>query len=540
MSQQGGRSREWDFIDIGPKSVGDHSSQRIAPPPETSAVLQDTPPAPQASIRADGADIPAPPPWAHEIIQGGMGAGVSGWKLARAVSLTGHLGVVSGLGLDVMVTRQLQRGDPTGDYRRALAHFPIPRIAQQVIDRYFVEGGIGEGAPFRAIPQLVVHPSRESAQLAVVTNFAEIFLAKEGHDGSIGVNYLEKTQMATPAVVYGAMLAGVDYVLMGAGVPAEIPNLLDAFASGREGELTLAVHGGDAATAPSVSFSPESILGYAPPLARPRFLAIVSSTMLATYLSREDRTRPDGFVVEGISAGGHSAPPRGRLRLEDDGQPAYGPRDAVELATVRALGLPYWLAGGYSSPERLLEAKQTGAAGVQVGSAFALCAESGLVPAIRRSLRTAATARTLRVHADPRASPTGFPFKVAHLNGTLSDEAVYAERSRVCDVGYLRTPYRTASGRIGYRCPAEPIDDFVRKGGLPADAVDRRCLCNGLVSAIGLGQRLEDGATEPPIVTIGHDLTFLPHLIGDGDGADEYSAQQVIDYLTSRRGPAAV
>ena len=49
---------------------------------------------------------------------------------------------------------------------------------------------------------------------------------RRGHDGWVGVNYLEKIQLATPAAVYGAMLAGVDYVLMGAGVPTGIPQLL--------------------------------------------------------------------------------------------------------------------------------------------------------------------------------------------------------------------------------------------------------------------------------------------------------------------------
>ena len=58
------------------------------------------------------------------IIQGGMGVGVSGWRLARTVAETGQLGVVSGTALPLVLTRQLQLGDPGGHLARALAHFP--------------------------------------------------------------------------------------------------------------------------------------------------------------------------------------------------------------------------------------------------------------------------------------------------------------------------------------------------------------------------------------------------------------------------------
>jgi len=76
------------------------------------------------------------------IIQGGMGVGVSGWPLARAVALTGQLGVVSGVALDTLLARRLQLGDAGGHIRRALASFPHAEAAERILDRYFVEGGI--------------------------------------------------------------------------------------------------------------------------------------------------------------------------------------------------------------------------------------------------------------------------------------------------------------------------------------------------------------------------------------------------------------
>jgi hypothetical protein len=114
----------------------------------------------------------------------------------------------------------------------------------------------------------------------------------------------------------------------------------------------------------------------------------------------------------------------------------------------------------------------------------------------------------LHVRTDPLASPTGFPFKAADLPGTLADAKLYAERERVCDAGYLRTPYRKPDGEVGYRCPAEPPVTYLRKGGKLEETLGRCCLCNGLIAAIGLGQRRRDGTSEPPIVTMGQDLSF--------------------------------
>ncbi|MFB4289934.1 nitronate monooxygenase [Nonomuraea sp. ATR24] len=462
-----------------------------------------------------GAAAPAVP----LLIQGGMGVGVSGWRLARAVAATGQLGVVSGTALDATLARRLQRGDPGGHLRRALARFPAPEVAERVLARYFVPGGADPGLPYRPVPRLGLRPSRARDELAVVANFAEVFLAKEGHDGPVGINYLEKIQMATPAAVYGAMLAGVDYVLVGAGIPAEIPRLLDDLAAHRPARVTVTVAGGDD-TGHHAELDPGALLGLTRPLARPRLLAIVSSHVLALYLARTPATRPDGFVLETPVAGGHSAPPRGRMRLDADGQPVYGPRDEADPAKMAALGLPFWLAGGYGTPGGLARARAAGAAGIQVGSAFALCRESGLDPGLRRRLLRQAADGTLEVRNDPRASPTGFPFKIADVPGTLSDATVYADRPRLCDLGYLRTPYVRPGGGIGYRCAAEPVDAYVRKGRPAEEADGRRCLCNALLAAVGLGQHRADGYREPALLTLGQDTGFLTGLPEDHSAAD--------------------
>ena len=81
----------------------------------------------------------------------------------------------------------------------------------------------------------------------------------------------------------------------------------------------------------------------------------------------------DGFIVEGAVAGGHNAPPRGAMQLSAEGEPVYGERDLPDLEKIKALGLPFWLAGSYAQPQRFQEAMALGAAGVQVGTAFAFC-----------------------------------------------------------------------------------------------------------------------------------------------------------------------
>ncbi len=112
------------------------------------------------------------------IIQGGMGVAVSGWHLAKAVAQTGQMGVVSGTALDVVLTRRLQMGDPGGHLRRAMAEFPLPGVADRILDRYFIEGGKQPDQAFRAIPMHSLEPSRELQELTVVGNFVEVFLAR--------------------------------------------------------------------------------------------------------------------------------------------------------------------------------------------------------------------------------------------------------------------------------------------------------------------------------------------------------------------------
>jgi nitronate monooxygenase len=459
-----------------------------------------------------------------------MGAGVSSWTLAHAVSRLGQLGVVSGTALDVILSRRLQDGDPGGHMRRAIARFPFPGMAGRVLTRHFVEGGRPEGAPYRPIPMYArTGSARELIELCILANFVEISLAREGHDGPVGINYLEKIQLPVLPSIYGAMLAGVAAVLMGAGIPVRVPGVLDAFAAHAAAEYPLSVTGSFAGEDTLMRFSPADYAeGAPPPVTRPAFYPIVSSNTLALTLVRKANGRVDGFIVEGPTAGGHNAPPRGKPPLSSAGEPVYGERDVVDLGKLRELSLPFWLAGGRGTAEGLHDALASGAAGIQVGTAFAYCVESGLEAATKARVLRLAASGGAHVFTDPVASPTGFPFKVVQLEGTLSSEAEYLRRTRICDLGYLREPYRKEDGSTGYRCASEPVAHYVAKGGAEESAQGRKCLCNALMADIGLGQT-RGGIGEKTLVTSGDDVADIARFLAPG--ATSYSAADVVARL---------
>lgn len=458
-----------------------------------------------------------------------MGAGVSNWKLARAVSLERQLGVVSGTGAEAIMAGRLRTGDEGGHTRRALAAFPDQQVAARILADYFVENP-AERDLTRMPRQHVLRDPEELIQDTVAANFVEVFLAKEGHDHPVGINLLTKIQLPVLASLYGAMLAGVDVVIMGAGIPREVPAILDGLAGHDDVSMALQIEGATARDDFRTHLSPRAVLCGAPrELRRPVFYPIVSSNVLALTMARKASGRVDGFVIEGPTAGGHNAPPRGAPMLDADHQPVYGPKDAVDVAKIRELGIPFYLAGGYGKAERVREALALGAAGVQVGTLFAFCRESGLLQSIKERALRVASQGVGKVITDAFASPTGFPFKVLSLEGTLSEMAEYLKRPRVCDLGFLRRIYKREDGEIGYRCPAEPASSWLAKGGAPEELEGRKCLCNGLLANLGFARERRGGYLEQPLLTVGDCFRQLKAFLrGEGNS---YSAKDVLDYL---------
>lgn len=498
------------------------------------------------------------------LIQGGMGVYVSNWRLARAVAAErpgATVGTVSGTALDVVYVRLLQLGDPGGHVRRALEALDRTchtDIGRRIFERYYVEGGKAAGARFRSAPMQVVHAADGSllrsvptgaathialaedvVELLIATGFAEVWLAKEGHSGKVFINFLNKIELPLIYVMYGAMLAGVDGVIVGAGNPDGLPAVCASLAEHQPITHPVSVLYRDAGEEFRLAFDPSQVAGgslTATPIRRPAFLAIVSLEDLVQALVNSESGAPDGFIIENYTAGGHNANPVGPLRRDERGQPIYGPKDNPNLEMIRAAGRPFWLAGGYGSRDGLATAQAAGACGVQAGSVFALSQDSGMQPDYRTAILKEIKAGTSDADLVRTTifSPTGFSFKVVQIDDTLADDDVYAARRRVCDIGLLQQIGLGSAGEDGtrslfQRCPAGPVDAYVSRRGLERNTAERRCLCNGLLACVGLGQVKEQAGElveEPAIVTLGDQLDGVRRL--SRGGQTQYWARDVV------------
>jgi nitronate monooxygenase len=463
-----------------------------------------------------------------------MGVAISGWRLARTVSTSGNLGVVSGTGVASALIAALWKGDPGGHSRRALATFPDQAAVGRIMDRYFREGGTDDPSPHTAFYTL--NTSKHHLELTVAANYVEVWLAKEGHDGLIGHNLLEKTPLPNMPSLYGAMLAGVDVIIMGAGIPLQIPSVLSAYVNHEKAKYPLDVEGAEPGEIFHTTFEPKAVFegvnGWAS-LKLPAFFPIVTTPVTAMALMKRASGPVDGFIVETPVAGGHNAPPRGTRVLTEEGEPTYSSKDFARPSAFKRFGVPFWMAGGYGTREGLLLAQEEGAQGVQVGTAFAFSSESGFPDEVCADVLKRASTGILEIKTDGRASPTGFPFKIVPMEGSLSDPEVFSKRNRVCDVGYLRGIYKTANGKLGFRCPSEPEKNFLAKGGNPEDLQGRMCLCNALLSTLEIRLAKKNDYREPILITAGDTIANIAAYLPPG--ATSYSATDVLDVLLGEK-----
>lgn len=473
-------------------------------------------------------------------MDGGKGINVSNHYSSRAFALAGAgqtAGTFSVTVASAVAYAMLRRNDPY--YLRALQEFEkdIPEAAQIIRDRVSRK---------RGVPMYTAKINPVVVWLTVFGSYAMTWLAGRGHPYPVGANMLTKVSYPHIFCIWGIMLAmrrrppyAVTYIAAGAGIPLDILESANTLTTGRvvtypceakvrnldsRGQLIDGEKGGVWPVTLDIAeltreFSRETrdrLLHME--LQRPLMIGIVSSAVLAQNMQKRSHGGFDGFVIELKTAGGHVH----ILKL--------GKTPALHRFQNLNPQVPFWLAGGYASPEKLVEAKELGAAGVQYGSITAFAEESGFEPSLRQMLLQAIRDGDLEVVLDMLASPTGFPFHVA-----LRPQ----HWVRSCDVGHLRVPVivrqEGRAERVLFRCSAEPIDQFVRKGGDQADTSDRECLCRQLLGAAGLENPVTH-QVDSPIVTLGREAVeqvprFLDWL--DTRPGKTYTAESVIEYMAA-------
>ena len=255
------------------------------------------------------ADRPALPPWFLRdrallpVVQGGMGVGVSAHRLAGHVARLGAMGTISSVDLRQHHPDLLEATEGTRD--------------MDLHDR----------ANLVALDREI----RAAMQIAAGR-------------GAIAVNVM-KAVRPHASLVRQACESGAHAIVMGAGLPLDLPELAAGF--------------------PGVALVPI--------LSEARGVSIVLRKWM-----RKGRL-PDAIVLEHPAfAGGHL----GATRLDEVAHPRFDSRAVLEevLATVRELGLereaiPLVVAGGIRSHEQVRELLGQGASAVQLGTAFAVTEE---------------------------------------------------------------------------------------------------------------------------------------------------------------------
>ena len=242
-------------------------------------------------------------------------------------------------------------------------------------------------------------------------------------------------------------------------------------------------------------------------------------------LARKGGGGVQGFIIEGPTAGGHNAPPRGTMILNDAGEPIYGERDVVDL---------YQIARARPS---LLARRRRGLAGTALQGQGGRCRRHSGRDALclLERVRLHRRAEALRAGERPpwRGGRAHRPARLTDRLSLQGGDLEWRQGRRHPPQAHLRPGLpahrvRPRGRKIGFRCASEPIDDYVKKGGDVAETTGRRCLCNSLMANINIGQFREDGFQETQLLTSGDDLTMIAEFL---QGRTSYSAVEVVEYL---------
>ena len=298
------------------------------------------------------------------VVQGGMGVGISAHRLAGSVAALGAVGTISSV--------DLRRQHP--DLMARTTGLGMGANAKQAID----------AANLEAIP-------REIAAARQIS----------GGRGLLAINVMRAVS-AYAATVKCALQAGIDAVVVGAGLPLDLPDL--------------------AQDHPRVALIP--------------ILSDARGVALIVKKWERKKRLPDAIVIEHPRlAGGHL----GAARVADLNDPRFDWDNVLpqSRAFLRSAGIendvPLIAAGGIGSCEDILRLQSLGAAGAQLGTAFAVTTESDAHAAFKRVLALAKQEDLVEFTsvAGLPARAVGTPWLRAYLGAEARLQAV-AHRKAHC------------------------------------------------------------------------------------------------------------
>ena len=254
------------------------------------------------------------------VVQGGMGVGVSASGLAGAVARLGAIGTVSAV--------DLRRRHP--DLMEQTGHLDKEANARELID----------AANLLALDREI----QGARQIA-------------GSQGLIAVNVM-KALSAYETYVRQALASGADAIVVGAGLPLDLPEIARDF--------------------PATALIP--------------ILSDARGVQLVVRKWEKKGRLPDAIVIEHPRlAGGHL----GAAKVADLQDPRFDFESVIPqvLAFFKSAGIereiPLIAAGGISSHADILRLQALGAAAVQLGTAFAVTLECDADPAFKQVLAEA-------------------------------------------------------------------------------------------------------------------------------------------------------
>ena len=257
------------------------------------------------------------------IVQGGMGVGVSAHKLAGTVASLGGVGTISSV--------DLRRHHP--DLMERTHGLPPGAAARDAID---------------------------AANLEALTR--EIALAREraGGRGLLAINVMRAVTAYAPSITR-ALACGIDAVVVGAGLPLDLPEL--------------------AREHPATALIP--------------ILSDARGVQLVVRKWERRQRLPDAIVIEHPRlAGGHL----GAAKIADLHDPRFEFENAIpqSLAFLRSAGIerevPIIAAGGIRTRADIRRVQDLGAAAVQMGTPFAVTTEGDADLAFKQVLAQASDA----------------------------------------------------------------------------------------------------------------------------------------------------